>query len=215
MTRADGGGGSGRHTAIEARNATICDAYAEALLPLARGAGMMNVVLDELAGMASLFLASDDIAAWFAGPLVSTEAKMAVLERACRDRLSDLTCDALGVIARHERLGELAGIAEAFRLRVYDVRGQAEVHVTSAVPLSDAILAKVREAVRHRLDVDPVLVEHVDPAILGGLVVRRDDEVIDVSTRNELRQIQQTIARWVDTMVARPRGAAATEAASE
>jgi len=36
-----------------------------------------------------------------------------------------------------------------------------------------------------------------------------------VSTRNELRQIQQTIARWVDTMVARPMGAAAAEGASE
>jgi len=165
----------GRHTAIEAQNATVCDAYAEALLPLARDAGAMHVVLDELAGMASLLATCDDVAAWFAGPLVSAEAKMAVLERACRNRLSDLTCDALGVIARHDRLGELAGIAEAFRLRVYDVQGRCEVHVTSAVPLSDAILAKVRDAVRCRLDIDPVLVEHVDAAILGGLVVRRGD----------------------------------------
>jgi len=175
----------------------------------------MHVVLDELAAVASVFRTCDDIAAWFAGPLVPAEAKTAVLERACRSRLSDLTCDALGVIARHGRLGILAGIAEAFRHRVYDVQGRAEVHVTSAVPLSDAILAKVRDAVRRRLDVEPVLVEHVDPAILGGLVVRRGDQVIDVSTRNELRQIQRTIARWVDTLVARPMGAAAAEAVSE
>ncbi len=189
--------------------------YAEALLPLARDAGVMNVVLDELMSLASVFATCDDIAAWFAGPLVPLEAKMAVLERACRERLNDLTCDALGVIARHDRLGDLAGIAEAFRRRVYDVQGRARVDVTSAVPLSDAILAKVRDAVRHRLDVEPVLVEHVDAAIIGGLVVRRGDEVIDVSTRNELKQVQQTIARWVDTMVARPLGGAAAEAASE
>jgi len=191
------------------------DAYAEALLPLAQQAGVLADVLGELEQAAAMLDGQEDIRRWFDSPLTPIEAKAGAVERAFRGHVTDLTCDALGVIARHDRMGRLADVVYAFRRRVLDAQNKVEAHVTTAAALTDAARSALRQALRRRFGVEPVLVEHVDPDILGGLVVRVGDEVVDVSVQNELQQINQAIARWMDRMIAQPMPGLDLEAESE
>jgi F-type H+-transporting ATPase subunit delta len=73
---------------------------------------------------------------------------------------------------------------------------KVRVQVVSAVPLTDGEREQVNEMVRRRFDLEPVLVETVDPAVLGGVRVQVGDRVIDATVRSRLDALKdQLLAR--------------------
>lgn len=178
---------------------TLAEAYAEALTPLAGDAGVLDDVLAELEQTARLS-AEIGFDAWCDSPLVPAERKAEAIEAAFRGRVSDLTCDTLGVIVRHGRMPILGSIVEAFRRRALAETDRVLVDVTTAHPLDDDSRERLSRALAERFAAEPVLREHIDESIIGGLVVRRGDEVLDLSVESEMEQINRKIARWLDRM---------------
>ena len=69
------------------------------------------------------------------------------------------------------------------------------IHVTSAVPLSDAQRERLRQDVRAVVNWEPVLDETVDPAVLGGLIIRVQDWVYDASVKSRLESIREQLTQ--------------------
>ncbi len=100
----------------------------------------------------------------------------------------------IATLAHYRRLGFLPEIAAHFEQLRADAERTLDVTVTSAIALSDAQREQFAKAMRKRLDREVRLHCEIDPALLGGAVIRADDLVIDGSVRASLLQLAAAAA---------------------
>lgn len=171
--------------------------YAKALLGATEKTGTTDSVLAELESVVDDVLRRlPKFEAAMTSPRVSLASKERMLESAFAGKMSGQLLNFLKVLARRGRFECLRAVRLAARRLVNELRSRVEVQLTSAEPLDDAtrglVIAKLRSALR--LDVD--LRTHVDPELIGGIVIRVGDTVYDGSVANQLQRLrQQLVAR--------------------
>ena len=104
-------------------------------------------------------------------------------------RLGDLTKRFLGVVVENNRLADLDGIASAFLHEVSSRRGLREVEITVARPLDDGRRAAIEDALNRALAAKTIMSVRVDPAILGGIIIRVESQLIDASLKTKLDRL--------------------------
>jgi F-type H+-transporting ATPase subunit delta len=161
--------------------------YAAALLALAEEAGRADEVLTELAELARLVTEDAEFAAFLSSPLIEAEERRKVLENTLRGRASDLVVDALQVLNRRGRAGLIPELAAAYRDCLRAKRGEVDAKVLSAVALTAGTRDQLTQALARYSGKHPELIERVDPAVLGGLVVEIEGKQIDTSIATRLR----------------------------
>lgn len=171
----------------------IARPYAEALLGLARAAGAEDRVREELDEIARLAAERPAFRDYLDNPAIDAGERREALERIFRGRASDLVVDTLQVMNRKGRIALLPAVAAAYRAAHDEAAGRVEVRVTSAVPLTDAQRRRLVDAIEGGTGLVPKLVERVDPAILGGLVVRLGDRKADASVATRLRNLSEAL----------------------
>ncbi|HYH46824.1 MAG TPA: ATP synthase F1 subunit delta [Thermoanaerobaculia bacterium] len=169
----------------------VASVYSRALLALARERGEEDALLDELTQVADYLARTPAFIDFLGSPLVDGDARQQVIEKAFRGRASDLLVDGLQVLNRKERLGLLAAVAQAYRSQHRELKGIVDVHVRTAVPLSPALRQQLEAAARHFTGRTPLLIEQVDPALVGGLVVQVGDRKMDSSIASRLHEISR------------------------
>jgi F-type H+-transporting ATPase subunit delta len=174
---------------------TLGRVYGKAILALAEAQGQAEEVLGELQEVAALLTGDSGLEQFFSSPLIEAADREPVIEKVFRGRVSDLLADALQVINRKGRLGVLSAIAEGYRLEYRELHGMVDAKVRSAVPLSAELRARLREAVARFTGKQPDLIEKVDPALIGGMVVEVEGKKIDSSVAFRLRQLGAALDR--------------------
>jgi F-type H+-transporting ATPase subunit delta len=180
---------------VDGRDPGIARVYARAMLEIAAAQGQADDLLAELAELGRAIAGDPELAAFLASPLVGEQARAEVLEKIFRGRASDLLVDALEVINRKGRLGLLPAIVEAYRAEYRELRGLVDARVTTAVPLAPQQRASLEQAIARFTGKQPALIERVDPAILGGLVVEVAGEKVDSSLATRLRDVGAALAQ--------------------
>jgi F-type H+-transporting ATPase subunit delta len=165
--------------------------YAEAAYLLARQDGTADTWLEGLRSIETLF-GDPEAEGFFANTRVSAEAKRQLVEKSLAGIDAKVLNLALLLLKRgRTQLGPQ--IAQAYREILDRERGISHATVTSAVPLSDSERTAVEERLQE-LAGGPVTVQaEVDEDILGGLVVRIGDRLIDGSTRSRLQALKQRL----------------------
>ncbi len=166
--------------------------YAFALFDLAEEARALDGVAADLDRLAQALDGSREFAALVAARGLSRADTGAALERVSDQLgLCDLVRRFLGVMAANGRLALLPAVVRQYRAMLAAHRGTGTAHVTAAHPLSpaqhQALSDKLRQRTGQAMDLDVT----VDPAILGGLVVRIGSEQIDTSIRTRLERLGQ------------------------
>jgi F-type H+-transporting ATPase subunit delta len=169
----------------------VASVYSRALLALARERGEEDALLDELTQVADYLARTPAFLDFLGSPLVDGDARQQVIEKAFRGRASDLLVDGLQILNRKERLGLLAAVAQAYRSQHRELKGIVDVHVRTAVPLSPALRQQLEAAARNFTGRTPLLIEQVDPALVGGLVVQVGDRKMDSSIASRLHEISR------------------------
>jgi F-type H+-transporting ATPase subunit delta len=118
----------------------------------------------------------------------SSEAMLAVARSL---DLPSLVVRFLGVVARNRRLAALPRIMRAFEARADALAGVETATVRAAHPLSDAQQEELKRQLKARTGADMRLDVTVDPALLGGLVVRLGSRQIDSSIKTRLERLGQ------------------------
>jgi len=175
------------------KSVAIAEVWAEAVMALAAETSLEDVLLDELQGLVSLLDREPGFEALLASPLADQEEKRRLLEKALRGRVSDLLVDALQVMRRKQRLDLLRAVAHAYRELWLERRQHVEVRVATAIPLDDKLRDALRAATRRMSGLDPILVERVEPDLVGGLVVRIGDRKFDGSVARELGVLEDRL----------------------
>lgn len=165
--------------------------YAAALYDIAESDNRLDVVAEDLRGVSRMIKESDDLRRLIASPVVDrveqAKAMRAVLERA---GVNELTQRFVGVVAENRRLFALPAVIDAYLRRLADRRGEVVAQVSSAKALSQAQVDKITAQLRSSLGAKVVVELTVDPALIGGLVVRVGSKLIDDSLRTKLARLQ-------------------------
>jgi F-type H+-transporting ATPase subunit delta len=187
------------------RELSIARIYSKAMLDLAEQQGEADSLLEELQGLVEYLGRNPELEQFMASPLVDDEDRGKVLEKAFRGKTSDLLLDSLQVVNRKGRLSLLRAIVEGYLTEHRKLRGMVEARVRTAVPLSEALRARVRESVARHTGRQPVLIEKVDPALIGGIVIEVGDEKIDGSVSHKLNELGRALELRASQEIVRSR----------
>lgn len=168
-------------------------AYATALLEVAAEQHAEQQIAQELSDLAQLIREDRIFALFLRDPAIARRERERVLERVFGDRLSPLMNNLMRVLNDRGRLGLLPDIAEVYEELLDEKLGKIEVDVTVPQKLSSELLEQVRRKVSAALNKDAVVYQYVDDSIIGGLVLRVQDKLIDASVKAQLEAIKRRL----------------------
>jgi F-type H+-transporting ATPase subunit delta len=168
--------------------------YATALFDLAVEAKALDAVGASLATLNAGLADSTDLKTLTTSPMVSRKAAAAgIAGVAASLGLDPLTTNFLGVLAANRRLAALPAIIRDFNALAAGRRGEITARVTTAHALSDAQQKALAAKLKAGLGRDVALDITIDPAILGGLIVRVGSRMIDSSLKTRLDSLGQAL----------------------
>lgn len=174
--------------------ATLARPYAKAAFELAKSADRLNEwsrALNQLSGL----LEAPELREYIGSPVVADVQKAYSLFQLFEDSPGEQIRRFINVLAENQRLELIPEITEIFEQRRAEEEKVLEVELISAVELTNAETASFRDALSARFARDITLTETVDPEIVGGVVIRAGDTVIDNSVRGKLNKMQEALRR--------------------
>jgi F-type H+-transporting ATPase subunit delta len=178
---------------VDDRDLAVGRLYAEAMLVLAEERGQSEALLDELRELVEFLDQNPKVEHFLSSLMVDEEGRARVLDDLFKSQASELLLDSLQVINRKGRLGQLRAIVESYRAALRDLRGWVDVKVRTAVPLDDAQRSRLQEALAASTGRKPALIERVDPALIGGLVVEVEGKKFDASVASRLQDLSEAL----------------------
>jgi F-type H+-transporting ATPase subunit delta len=169
------------------------EAYAHALLEVARAEGHLAEVEDELFRFARTFDSSDELRLALGDPGLPAERRVAVVQDLLGGKALQASVALAQFVVAAGRAGELSEIVDRFVELSAAERRRAVAEVRSAIPLTAEQKEKLREALNHATGKEVEVKLVVDPTVLGGVVARIGDVVIDGSVRRRLDQLREQI----------------------
>ena len=170
--------------------ASLSGRYAVALFDLARDSSSLDTVAASLAGIKAAIAESADFKGLINNPVLSRDAAGKTIAAVAGTLGTDpLTKNFLGVLAQNRRLSQLPAIIRAYETLLSNHKGEVRAEVTSAHPLDAGQVAALAQNLRTRVGREVALDTKVDPAILGGLVVKIGSQMIDSSIRTRLNSL--------------------------
>ena len=170
--------------------ANLAGRYATALFGLARDQRQIDSVLRGLDTLDQALLDSREFAEFIDSPLVSREeAAKTLAALAAQFGLDPITTKFVGVLAKNGRKRVLRSIIRSFKRIAAEHRGETIAEVVTARPLNDDQVAALKAQLRTRAGRHVTLEPTVDPAILGGIVVKLGSQRIDASIRTKLNRL--------------------------
>lgn len=174
----------------------IARRYAEAIFDIARRQNTVDRTLDDVREIARLF-AHRKLAYLLREPKVPAQRKETAIRQALTSRVLPTSLNLALLVVQRELVEIMPNIASELEQLVLDYKNQAKAEVTTARPMDDAQLAKVKQALERRTGKTILISTKVQPDILGGVVARVGDQVIDGSIRTRLNMLQQQLLRGV------------------
>jgi len=171
----------------------LATAYARSILELANERGEAEAVGQELEDLAKVVESDPSFENFLATPAVGEMERGRVIEKVFRGRVSELVLNSLLVLNRNGRLGLLRQVANAYADQLEEQLGKIEVDVFVAGRLTRDQLEQVRRSVSAALKKDAVVHQYVDESIIGGLVIRVEDRLLDASVRAQLRAVRRKL----------------------
>lgn len=169
----------------------VAGRYASALYELADEAKVLDPVAEDLRALRGLLDESEDFARMVASPVLSREEQAAAITAlAERAGFQELTVKFMGLLAHNRRLGALRPAVAAFLSELAARRGEVTAEVASAQPMKESHLEAIRTALAGALGSKVALDARVDPALIGGMVVRVGSKMIDSSLATKLQKLR-------------------------
>jgi len=168
--------------------------YARALFSIGVDRGSFEQLGRELDAVADLWTGSAELRQALENPVFKGTEKRAVLQ-SLLPRVAP-TADVqrfVLLLLERRRLPAVPAIARAYREMADLHTGRVRAHVTSAQPLGPADLERVRQSIERRTGKKVILEAAVDPALIGGLVARVGDLVLDGSVRTQLNTLREKL----------------------
>ncbi len=171
--------------------------YAQAILELAIEQKQAEPIGQELREIKDVLAANPTFELFLKDPAIGENERGQVLHRIFDGHVSPLLSNAIGVMNRKGRIGILAEVADAYHGLLDKHLGRVNVDVTVAQPLDEAAVAQVAEQIRATFKKTAQIRQLVDDSILGGMVLRIEDRLIDGSVKGHLDAMRRKLMEGV------------------
>jgi F-type H+-transporting ATPase subunit delta len=172
----------------------IAQVWARALFEVAKEHDLLDQVREDLGAFVDALNENRDLMVFFFSPYFSTQEKKDGLKRAVTGAEPVFTNFLEALIERH-RMPALFRIKARYEVLWEDERDLLPVEVTSAVELDKSTISSIGERIGEQTKRTVELSSKVDPDILGGIVLRVGNVILDASIRNRLEQLRKQVAR--------------------
>jgi F-type H+-transporting ATPase subunit delta len=167
--------------------------YARSLLSLAQAEGVVERVEDELFKIGQAFETNDSLRSTLTDPAIPVERRAGVVEELLGKRANGLTTSMVVFIVSAGRAHDLPAIVKAFVADAAELRSEAVAEVRTAYPLDADQQARLADALSKATKKKVTVKVVIDPSVLGGIVARVGDTLIDGSVRSRLEQLREAI----------------------
>jgi len=171
----------------------VARVYARALFDAARDAGAVEPVGRDLGDFVAALAASASLRDVLADPQIDASAKQRILAEITREG-QPLVANTLQLLLERGRFGLVAELRAAYEVLAAIAADLVKVEVTSAVELTAAAREKIAARVAGTAGRHVELAARVDPDIIGGLVLRVGDVIVDGSVQARIRQLRRRLA---------------------
>lgn len=161
--------------------------YARAILDMGKA---VNVLEIELKVLKDEIVSNLDLKKYLTEPSIIQSDKIKVSLSMLKDGASPAIKAAMAMIVILELVEDMEGIYSAFNELVNDFKKQAYVEVISTTELDEGTLKKIKEDVDRAFSLNARLINTVDKSIIGGLIIKVGEKVIDLSVRNKMEDIK-------------------------
>ena len=165
--------------------------YAEALVAVVQAEGDLAGAEDELFAVAQALAGADELREVLADRRIPAVRRQQIVEDLLGAQVAEVTVALVSMVVAAGRGGDLVRIIEVAVERSAGLRNKAVAEVRSAVALSEDQERRLAEALQRATGKDVTVKVIVDPAVMGGLVTRIGDEVIDGSVRSRINQLRE------------------------
>lgn len=165
--------------------------YAEALVAVVQAEGDLAATEDELFAVARALADSDELREVLADRRIPAARRQQIVEDLLGGQAAETTVALVSMVVSAGRGSDLVRIIEAAVERSAGLRNKAVAEVRSAIALSDDQQRRLAEALQQATGKDVTVKVIVDPSVMGGLVTRIGDEVIDGSVRTRINQLRE------------------------
>lgn len=178
------------------KNLAIARRYAKALLLIGKEDGQVETYREEIAKIADLIGAEKALERAITNPLYDTAARRKVLQTVIEELgLSNSMTAFLLLLFDKKRIKFLSYINMFYQKMADEIKGIARAKVLSAVDLTESAEEKIQATLSKITGKTVVLEKEVDPALIGGVVTRVGDLVLDGSIRTQLYNMRETLKR--------------------
>jgi F-type H+-transporting ATPase subunit delta len=167
--------------------------FARSLLELAQAQNQAEPVGQELKSLRQVVEADPAFLDFFSNPSVGRDARAKIVDDVIASKASPLVRNFVRVANEHNVLRHLPLISEAYDDLLDEMLGKVEVDVTVAQRLTPEQLENVRQKVGQAIKKDAVVHQYVDESIIGGMVLKVGDQVIDGSVKVQLESLRQKL----------------------
>jgi ATP synthase F1 delta subunit len=172
----------------------IAEVYARSLFEVAQEHDVIDTVRDQLGQFADALHDNRELAVFFFSPYFSTPEKKEGLERAVVDA-EPIVLNFLEALIERHRMPAIYRIRTTYEKYWDDAHHLLPVEVTSAVELDKSTIDEIGKRIGEQTGNEIELSTQVDPDILGGIMLRVGNFILDASIRNRLNQLRKQVAR--------------------
>ncbi len=174
----------------------IARRYAEAIFDIARKQNTIDRTLEDIKGIAQVF-ALRKMNYLLTEPKIPTRRKEAALREALTSRVLPTSLNLALLLVQRELVEAMPNLARELEAFVLNYRNQAVAEVTTAAPMDEVQSTHLKRALEQRTGKTILMHTQTDPSILGGVVARVGDQIIDGSVRYRLHALQQQLLSGV------------------
>ncbi len=172
----------------------VSKTYGEALFDLALEDGTLTTIIEEVNIVKEAIAENPDLLKLLSHPKINKEEKISVIENIFKGRVSDSLVGFLVIIVQKDRYDDLDGIFEYFIAKVREYKNIGVTSVTSAVELTEEQKKQVEQKLLQTTKYSQFeLSFYVDKNLIGGLVIRIGDRVVDSSIRTKLQMLAKDL----------------------
>ena len=167
--------------------------YASGIFELAKAEGELERVEDELFAVAQALEGSADLRSALTDPQLPLERKQGIVDDLLDGRASSLTVGLIQLVLGQGRSSELPAIARALIEKAAESRDRVVAEVRSAVALDDGTIERLAAALGRATGKNVEVKVIVDETVIGGIVARVGDTVIDGSIAKRVKSLRQAV----------------------
>ncbi len=171
----------------------LAQVYARSLFAVALEQGKLDLLREQLGQLADALRENRDLEVFFFSPYFSTAEKQAALGKLL-DGADEVLLNFLGLLIENHRMPVIFHVRRQYE-RLWDEENLTlPVEITSAIELDSATTESLGRTIGERTGRKVQLAARVDPDILGGIILRVGNSILDASIRNRLEQLRRQVA---------------------